>query len=417
MTLFWIICAALSLIAILFVAIPLWRGTSKDNAVARDAANLEILRDQITEMDIDLKNGLLTPELHEQGKRELQARLLEEVGDTPGSEVSNKPHPLKITAVVLAVLLPLLSVGLYLKIGNPDAFQSPSPHGTFAMAHNQNELKALEDKVAQNPNDPEALVILARSYVDLGRYADGSRIYESLVKIIPDEPILWADYADALAMTHNSLQGAPTKLLERALELNPNNEKALALSGSAAMERADYSAAVSYWERLLKLLPAEDTQNTKMIAEAINQARHMLAQGKGGKVAPALDQINEPASSKTLTAGKEHISGTVVLSAALKGRADPNDTLFVLARAAQGPKMPLAILRKQVKDLPLSFDLNDSMAMSPEMKMSNFEQVVIVARISKSGNAMPQSGDMQGLSKPLALGSSGIKITIDQPIP
>lgn len=411
MTLFWIICAALLLIAILFVAIPLWRGTSKNNAVVRDAANLEILRDQIAEMDTDLKNGLLTPELHEQGKRELQARLLEEVKDTQGGEVSNKPHPLKITAVVLAVLLPLLSVGLYLKIGNPDAFQSP--HGAFAMAHTQDDLKALEDKVAKNPNDPEALVILARSYVELGRYADGSRVYESLVKIIPDEPILWADYADALGMTHNSLQGAPTKLLERALELNPNNEKALALSGSAAMERGDYAMAVRYWEKLLKLLPAEDAQNTKMITEALNQARQML--GKGGKVA-ALDQINEPAGNATQVAGKERITGTVTLSAALKSKADPNDTLFVLARAAQGPKMPLAILRKQVKDLPLSFELNDSMAMSPQMKMSNFDQVVVVARVSKSGNAMPQPGDLMGMSTPLALGSKGIKITIDQPV-
>ena len=414
MTLFWIICAALLLIAILFVAIPLWRGTSKNNAVVRDAANLEILRDQIAEMDTDLKNGLLTPELHEQGKRELQARLLEEVSDTSGGEVSNKPHPLKITAIVLAVLLPLASVGLYLKIGNPDAFQSP--HGAFAMARTQDDLKTLEEKVAKNPNDPEALVILARSYVDLGRYADGSRIYESLVKIIPDEPILWADYADALGMTHSSLQGAPTKLLERALELNPNNEKALALSGSAAMERGDYSSAVRYWEKLLKLLPAEDTQNAKMIGEALNQARQMMAHTKGGKVAPALDQINEPAGVTTQASGKERITGTVTLSAALKSKADPNDTLFVLARAAQGPKMPLAILRKQVKDLPLSFELNDSMAMSPQMKMSNFDQVVVVARISKSGAAMPQSGDLQGMSNPLALGSKGIKITIDQPI-
>jgi cytochrome c-type biogenesis protein CcmH len=413
MTLFWIICAGLLLIAILFVAIPLWRGTSKNNAVVRDAANLEILRDQIAEMDTDLKNGLLTPELHEQGRRELQARLLEEVGDTPGGEVSNKPHPLKITAVVLAVLLPLASVGLYLKVGNPDAFQSP--HGAFAMARNQDDLKTLEEKVAKNPNDPEALVILARSYVDLGRYADGSRIYESLVKIIPDEPILWADYADALGMTHSSLQGAPTKLLERALELNPNNEKALALSGSAAMERGDYASAVRYWEKLLKLLPAEDTQNTKMIGEALNQARQMMAHTKGGKVA-ALDQINEPAASPTQAAGKEGITGTVTLSAALKSKADPNDTLFVLARAAQGPKMPLAILRKQVKDLPLSFELNDSMAMSPQMKMSNFDQVVVVARVSKSGNAMPQPGDLMGMSAPLALGSKGIKITIDQPV-
>jgi cytochrome c-type biogenesis protein CcmH len=412
MTLFWIICAVLSIAAALFVAVPLWRGTSKSNSVLRDAANLEILRDQITEMDADLKNGLLTPELHEQGKRELQARLLEEVGDSNGVEVSNKPHPLKITAVVLAVLLPLASVGMYLKIGNQGAFQPG--HGAMAMARTQDDLKTLEDKVAQNPNDPEALVVLARSYVELGRYADGSRLYESLVKIVPDEPILWADYADALAMTHSSLRGAPTKLLERALELDPNHPKSLALSGSAAMERGDYAAAVQYWEKLIKLLPSEDTENTRMIEEALTQAHQMLAQSKGGKVAPVLDQINEPAS-KAQASGKERITGTVTLSDSLKGQADPNDTLFVLARAAQGPKMPLAILRKQVRDLPLKFSLDDSMAMSPAMKMSNFDQIVVVARVSKSGNAMPQPGDLMGMSKPLALGTSAIKIVIDQP--
>jgi cytochrome c-type biogenesis protein CcmH len=353
-----------------------------------------------------------TPELHEQGKRELQARLLEEVGESPTVAATNKPHPLKITAVVLSILLPLASVGLYMKIGNLDAFRPM--HGGFAMAQNETDLKSLEEKVAQNPDDPEALVILARSYVELERYADGSRMYERLVKIIPDEPILWADYADALAMTQSSLRGTPTKLLERALELNPNHEKSLVLSGSAAMERGDYSAAVRYWDKLLKLLPAEDTENARAIGDALNQARHMLAQSKGGKDT-TLDRINEPAP-RAQAAGKERVTGTVTLSAALKANTDPNDTLFVLARAAQGPKMPLAILRKQVKDLPLSFTLDDGMAMSPEMKMSNFDQVVVVARISKSGNAMPQSGDLQGMSKPLALGSRGIKITIDQPI-
>ena len=416
MTLFWIICAALLIVAILFVAIPLWRGTSKNNAVVRDAANLEILRDQIAEMEADLKNGLLTPELYEQGKRELEARLLEEVGDNTDVEISNRPHPLKITAIALSILMPLASVGLYLKIGNMEVLQPQSMHGAAALAHDAAGLQELEDKVAQNPGDPEALVVLARSYVEMGRYADGSRIYERLVKIIPDEPILWADYADALAMTHGSLRGAPTKLLERALELNPNHEKALALSGSAAMERGDYPSAVRYWEKLLKLLPAEDKENTKMIEEALAQARQMVAHTKGGKMAPVLEQINEPAP-QAQAAGKERISGTVTLSATLNSKADPNDTVFVLARAAQGPKMPLAILRKQVKDLPLSFSLDDSMAMSPEMKMSNFDKVVVVVRVSKSGNAMPQPGDLQGMSKPLALGSTGIKVIIDQQAP
>ncbi len=414
MTLFWIICAALLIVAILFVAVPLWRGTSRSNAVVRDAANLEILRDQIAEMDSDLKNGLLTPELHEQGKRELQARLLEEVSDTRG-EASSQPHPLKITAIALAVLLPLASVGLYLKVGNLHAFLPQATHGAGGMVHSEAGIQALEEKVAQNPDDPEALLMLARSYGELERYADSVRAYEKLTGLVPNEAGLWADYADMMAMAHSTLAGPATKLLEKALALDPNESKALALSGTAAMERGDYPQAVHYWEKLLKQLPA-GSPDAKMIEEGIQQARNFAGMGKGGsRAAPALEQINQAAQQAPM-AGKERISGTVTLSDALKGKADPEDTLFVLARAAQGPKMPLAILRKQVKDLPLRFSLDDSMAMAPEMRMSNFDQVVVVARISKSGNAMSQPGDLQGMSKPLALGTSGIKIEIGEQV-
>ncbi len=414
MTLFWIICAAILLVAILFVVLPLWRGTSKNNAVVRDAANLEILRDQIAEMDADLKNGLLTPELHEQGKRELQARLLEEVGDTQGAGTSSQPHPLKITAIALAVLLPLASVGLYMMIGNPHAFQAQTAHGTGGMVRTEAGLKELEDRVAQNPDDPNALVMLARSYMEVERYVDAVKAYEKLTKLVPNEAALWADYADAMAMTHGSLTGPATKLLEQSLALNPDEPKALALSGTAAMERGDYQASIGYWGKLLKQIPP-GSPDAKMVEDGIAEARRMMGMAKGGKSAPMLEQINEPARLAQ-AGGKERISGTVALSDSLKGQADPNDTVFVLARAAQGPKMPLAILRKQVKDLPLSFSLDDSMAMSPEMKMSNFDQVVVVARVSKSGNAMPQPGDLQGMSKPLALGSSGVKVYIDQPV-
>ena len=413
MTTFWIICALLLVVAVLFVGIPLWRGIARNNAVVRDAANLEIYRDQIAEMDADLRNGLLTPELHEQGTRELQARVLEEVHLAEQQPVPAQRHPLKVMTIVIALLLPLASVGLYLQLGNQHAFTQMPAHGDdMAAQTGEAALKSLEERVAQNPADPEALLMLARTYSDLGRFADASRTYDSLTKLVPDEAWIWADYADALAMTHNTLMGEPTRLLERALKLDPNNLKTLALSGTAAMERNDYAAAIRHWEKLLKLVPA-DNADAKMIQEGVLQARHLLAQTKGGKV--ALEQINEQAD-KPQAAGKERITGTVTLSDALRSKADPDDTLFVLARAAQGPKMPLAILRKQVRDLPLNFTLDDTMAMSPEMKMSNFDQVVVVARISKSGNAMPQPGDMQGMSKPLALGSSGIRIDIDQPI-
>ena len=416
MTAFWIICALVLVVAVLFVGVPLWRGTSRNNAVARDAANLEIYRDQIAEMDADLRNGLLTAELHEQGTRELQSRLLDEVHTAEQKAVPAQRHPLKVATIVIALLLPLASVGLYFQLGNMNAFlpQVALGGGSGGEVRTESGLKALEERLAENPDNPEALLMLARSYVELGRYADGARTYESLTKLIPDEAMLWADYADALAMTHNSLLGGPTKLLDRALLLDPNHGKTLALSGSAAMERGDFAAAVRYWEKLLKQIPA-DSEDAKMIEDGIHQAKQLLAQSIGGKLdTPALEQINEPVAKTA--AGKERITGTVTISDALKNKVDPGDTLFVLARAAQGPKMPLAILRKQVKDLPLHFTLDDSMAMAPEMKMSNFDQVVVVARISKSGNAMPQAGDLQGMSNPLALGSTGVKLEIDQQV-
>jgi cytochrome c-type biogenesis protein CcmH len=407
MTTFWMIAALLLIVAVLFVAIPLWRGVARNNAVVRDAANLEIYRDQIAEMDADLNNGLLTPELHEQGKRELQARLLEEV-QTAEAPAPAPRSPYKALAIALLVLLPLASVGLYLQVGNLQAFAPATAHG--AMGSGAAALEALEEKVAKSPADPEALLMLARTYSDLGRFVDAAKTYESLTKLVPDEAWIWADYADALAMTHNTLMGTPTKLLEKAIKLDPNNLKTLALSGTAAMERGDYAAAVRHWEKLLKLVPAENP-DAQMIREGVRQAKQLLAESKGGKA--ALEQINE-AAAQPQSSGKERISGTVSLSPSLRGQASPEDTVFVLARAAQGPKMPLAIIRKQVKDLPLQFSLDDSMAMSPEVKMSNFDQIVVVARISKSGNAMPQPGDLQGMSEPLKPGSKGVSLSIDQ---
>ncbi len=418
MTLFWIICAALLIVAILFVALPLWRGTAKDNSVARDAANLEILRDQIAEMDADLKNGLLTPELHAQGKRELESRVLEEVGSDQAAAAAAPRSPLKTLAIALSVLLPLLAVGLYLKIGNPNAFSINETRsamgGMGGEAHTDAAISALEKKVAANPADGESLVLLARSYMDAERYTESAQTYDKVTKLVGDEAWVWADYADAAAMAQGqSLRGKPTELLNKALAIDPNNMKGLALAGSAAMERGDFAGAIKYWEKLKSLVPA-DSEDAKMLEGGLQEARQMLSHTKGGK-APMLEQINPPEQSTAAAGGgKERITGKVTLSDALKGKVSPDDTVFVLARAAEGPKMPLAILRKQVRDLPLTFELDDSMAMAPQMKLSAFDQVVVVARISKSGTAMPQAGDAQGMSQPLRPGTRNVNVKIDQ---
>jgi cytochrome c-type biogenesis protein CcmH len=244
------------------------------------------------------------------------------------------------------------------------------------------------------------------------RFADSAKTYEHLTTYISDEAWVWADYADALAMAQGqSLRGKPTELINKALSIDADSMKGLALAGSAAMERGDFAAAVKHWERLRSLLSA-DSEDAKMIESGIAEARQMMSHIKGDKAPMALEQIAPP--TQATSSGKERITGKVTLSDSLKGKYSPDDTVFVLARAAEGPKMPLAILRKQVRDLPITFELDDSMAMQPQMKLSAFDKVVVVARISKSGTAMSEAGDAQGLSQPMSPGAKGVNVKIDQ---
>jgi cytochrome c-type biogenesis protein CcmH len=420
MILFWVICALMLVIALLFVVLPLWRGSSKNSTVQRDSANLEIFRDQIAEMDADLRNGLLTQEMFDQGKGELQSRLLDEVGAVQSASAAVAPNPLKILALVLSVLLPVTAVGVYWKVGNRHALlqkESIVRAEGFNNVRTDASLQALEEELAAKPDDAESLLLLARTYSERERFAEAAKTYDRLTRLVPNEAQLWADYADVLAMASGrTLSGMPTKLLDKALALDPDNFKALALSGSAAMERGDYAVTIQHWEKLLKMIPKDD-ENVKIVESGIQQARVLMAQKSGAKL-PAMAQrapvAEQQVQTQAVQSGKEAISGTVALSASLKAQVSPDDTVFVLVRAAEGPKMPLAIVRKQVKDLPFKFTLDDSTSMSPQMKVSNFDQVVVIARVSKSGTAMPQPGDLQGMSPVIKPGTTGLKLSIDK---
>lgn len=206
-----------------------------------------------------------------------------------------------------------------------------------------------------------------------------------------------ADYAESLAVTRGrKLAGEPTRLLDRALKLNPDNAKALALSGSAAFDRKDYKAAVRHWERLLRQ------------PEVGGELAHALRAGIGE--AKALSEGRKVARTPTA----DRISGTVGLSPSVRASASPDDPVFIFARAAEGPRMPLAIARVTVRDLPYHFELDDSMAMTPELKISGFERIVVGARVSKSGSATAASGDLEGFAPAVKPGTSGVKLTISQ---
>ncbi len=414
MTLFWTYCAALLAAALPFVIWPLWRKSATSNDVLRDAANLEILRDQANELEADLNNSLLTQEAFEQGRRELQVRLLDEVKSTDAPTTVTR-NPSRVLAIALAVLIPLTSVSLYTLLGNSRALlpqqQNEGAEG-FGVLRSEAALQELEAKLVKMPENPDGWMMLARSYTELQRYADAVRAYEQLVKLVPNEAQLWTNYADAMAMANNqSLLGEPTKLINKALSLEPDNTTALALAGSSDMERGDYVAAITHWQRLVSLLPPDYPQ-IQMIHDGIAQAREYLSQQKGGRELLAkLPKDSAPA--KPVADPALAITGKVSLSPALLAKTSPEDFVFILARAAEGPKMPLAVIRKQVKDLPMEFTLDDSMAMQPQMKLSGFDKVVVLARVSKSGTPMAQPGDLEGSAGTVKPGSKGLSINID----
>jgi cytochrome c-type biogenesis protein CcmH len=243
----------------------------------------------------------------------------------------------------------------------------------------------------------------------VGQHADALKAYERAVALRPTDAQVLADYADSMAVNNNmSLAGEPMKWVAKALQADPNNLKALALAGTDAFMRKDYAGAVKYWQRLVDVGPP-DSDYVREIAGGLKEARALGGLPADAK-APALAAPVSGNSQPALT-GKT-VSGVVSLAPALAKQAAPDDTVFILARPTAGRGMPVAILRKKVSDLPIQFSLDDSSSMSPAATLSAAGTVVIEARISKSGNAMRQPGDLAGQSASVPVGTSGLKIEI-----
>jgi cytochrome c-type biogenesis protein CcmH len=409
MTTFAMAAVVLVAIGLAWVLRPLL-GRRADGDVLREASNLSILRDQLRELDADLAAGIVSAAQHREARAELERRVLDEARGKASGPASDRVAGTR-TAIALAFLIPVAAVLLYLQIGDRDAF-SPMASGPQGGDHSisQQEMEAMVAKLAErmraNQGDPEGWAILARSYYVLGRFPEASEAYARLTEMVPNDADLLADYADALAMAQGrKLAGKPMEIVQRALKVDPTQWKALALAGTDAFDRKDYRAAVGYWEKLRGVVPP-DSDMAASIDSSITEARQLGGLAAAPKPSPA-----------AAPPGPGRVAGTVSLSGALAAKAQPTDTVFIFARPADGPRMPLAIVRKQVKDLPAAFSLDDAMAMTPQAKLSNFSDVVIGARVSKSGSAAPQTGDLEGLSAPVKVGSSGVAIVIDRALP
>lgn len=394
--------------AMAFVLTPLLRRERGAEAhLRRDELNLAVLRDQLRELEADLNAGLIDAPAYESSRRELERRVAEEV--RPQDVQQPKSEGRRWAAVAVGIAVPVLSISLYLLIGSPAALDpqvlAANKDGAHQFTAEQVEgmVASLAERMKNEPDNVKGWTMLARSYNALGRYEKASEAYAHLVKLAPDDAGLLADYADVLAMTRGrSLQGEPEKIIERAVKVDEKNVKALALWGSAAFERKDYASAVKRWEKILPLVPA-DSEVARSVTGSIAEAQGLMGQ------VPA---TASKSADKAVSGAK--VEGMVELDPALRSEVADGDAVFIFARAAQGPRFPLAVLRKQVKDLPVRFVLDDSMAMTPEAKLSGVPLVVVGARISKSGNATPSPGDLEGLTEPVAPGTTGLKIRIDK---
>lgn len=405
---FVVIAALLLAVALVIVLRPLLKGAAGAD-VAREKANLDLYRDQLAELEGDLKAGLLGAAQFDKARAELERRMLEETAAPAESTLPARAG--RAAPIAIGALIPVVAVLLYLHVGDPQALfpesgpASPSPH---AVTREQiaSMVTKLAARLESNPGDAEGWIMLGRSYSALGRFADAAAAYAKATKQRPFDAQLLADYADALAMAHGrNLLGEPEALIARALKADANNVKALALAGTVAFERRDYSGAIGYWQRIAPLVPG-DSEFAQSIRSSIAEAKDHLRSSSASN-APA-----RVARSDAIKPEAALLQGKVSLAPAAAGKVRPEDSVYVFARAAEGPRTPLAVLRRQVKDLPFEFSLDDSMAMNPSLKLSDFDKVVVVARVSKSGNPTPQKGDLEAATTPLAPRTKGIRLDI-----
>lgn len=443
MTAFWVVAGIFIVVALLFVIPVLLRSKRNESQeqIERQAANITIYRDQLAELERDLRDDTLSREQYGSSKQELQKRMLQDVsenGESVTHLVPTSRHGV-VAGIIVTLVIPLAAIYLYLVIGdtrgllpqsqlaNATQFSQNGAGGEEGHIDISSMVESLAARLRENPEDIEGWVMLGRSYAIMERFDDASATYAKLVQMVPDNPQFLSDYADMLAMINNgSLLGKPAEMITRALAIDPNFPKALALAGTLEFEQDKFDQAIVYWERLLSAIPA-DSRLHKSVSDSIVQAKSLAMRGKGESAPVQLAQNSNVGTDATagsssaekqeISAGVPSISGSVTLDPSLADKVSPDDTLFVFARASQGPKMPLAILRLNARDIPVSFKLDDNMAMTPAMKLSSFPEVVVGARISKTGQAIPASGDLEGHSDPVKIGDGEVSITIDHVVP
>jgi len=393
-------------IALCVAVVFLWvllRERKPATQASQAKANAKVYRDQITDLDREHDSGHISDQEWQQSRDELSLRLLEDTSavDDPAAKAEK---PALWTAVVLAVALPLGSMGLYMWVGQPEALnplalKTPDqvdPKDLAKMA------QTLAEKLKDKPDNLQGWVMLGRTYRTLENFDAALRAYDSALKLSADDD-LKLERIEIIAMQRRGqFEGEPWDVIREVLQRDPQHFGALLTAGSASYAEGKFADALKYWEQARKPLDANNP-DLEGLESAIAAVRERLGM--------------PPAKATPAATSGLNVTGQVNLSASLKSKASPNDVVFIYATPANGDRMPLAIFKTTVSQLPLNFTLDDSTAMTPDRKLSAAGEVMVKVRVSKSGNAMPQSGDLSGSLGPVKVGAKGLKLEIKDQIP
>jgi cytochrome c-type biogenesis protein CcmH len=387
-------------------------------------ANAKVYRDQIADLDREHESGHISDSEWQQSRDELSLRLLEDTSaqDDP---VAKQEKPALWTAVLVAVALPLAAVGMYMWVGEPDALNpmavQSSEKGDPAQLLQMAE--SLAQKLNDKPDNLQGWVMLGRTYRTLEKLDASLQAYDRALKLSADDD-LKLERVEVLAMkSQGNFEGEPWNVIRDILQRDPQNYGALLMAGSASYSHEKYADALKYWQQARKPLAA-DNPDVPGLDEAIASVQQKLgmpaqvAKGPSAQINATHPAASAPSANTSGAASSGlTVSGQVTIAEALKGKVKPSDVVFIYATPANGERMPLAIFKTTVAQLPLAFTLDDSTAMTPERKLSGAGEVLVKVRVSKSGNAMPQSGDLAGTLGPVKVGAKGLKLEIKDQIP
>lgn len=436
MIIFWILASGLVALALLFVVVPLLRAQEERAPVEQDALNLEVFRQRLGELDADLAGGLLDQDQYAAARRDLERDLLHDIDGTHSRrEYDGSVLGRWTLAAVLAILVPLLSVQLYLRFGEQSAILPPTATRP-AQASSTQELppmevlvERLEERLRRNPEDIEGWLMLGRTYFALEQPLKGQEALHKAHRLDPDRLDAMLAYAEAqLATGQRAADSAeqPQALIERALKQDATNPNARWLSGLLAYRQGDFEHAAAAWQGILDELDPNAPEAAELRGMVADARQRLDTPGSAGNDAEvrtseqqaALIENTATTQPETAVAATSGLDVLVQLDPALAAEIQPGDSLFVFARAAAGPPMPLAVVRLTASELPARVRLDDSLAMNPGLSLSAFPEVVLIARVSKSAQTAAQPGDLEGRIGPLPSASAEpITLTIDHRLP